>query len=57
MGVTNELFPNERALPAASCLYYATPEGTTNFPASGAAILSDVAAFSNFLRFLAPPSP
>jgi hypothetical protein len=35
-GVTNELFPAERALPAASSLYNAKPEDTTNFPASGA---------------------
>jgi CxxC motif-containing protein (DUF1111 family) len=57
MGVTNELFPDERSLPPASCLYNPTPEDTTNFPASGAAILSDVVAFSNFMRFLAPPAP
>ncbi|HET6218085.1 MAG TPA: di-heme oxidoredictase family protein [Acidobacteriaceae bacterium] len=57
MGVTNELFPEERSLPPSSCLFNATPEDTTNFPASGAAILSDVVAFSNFMRFLAPPAP
>lgn len=57
MGVTNELFPDERSLPPASCLFNPTPEDTTNFPASGAAILSDVVAFSNFMRFLAPPVP
>jgi CxxC motif-containing protein (DUF1111 family) len=57
MGVTNELFPEERSLPPASCLFNPTPEDTTNFPASGAALLSDVVAFSNFMRFLAPPTP
>ena len=57
MGVTNELFPEERSLPPASCLFNPTPEDTTNFPASGAAILSDIVAFSNFIRFLAPPAP
>lgn len=57
MGVTNELFPEERSLPPASCLFNSTPEDTTNFPASGAAILSDIVAFSNFVRFLAPPTP
>jgi CxxC motif-containing protein (DUF1111 family) len=57
MGVTNELFPEERSLPPASCLFNPTPEDTTNFPASGAAVLSDVVAFSNFMRFLAPPTP
>ena len=57
MGVTNELFPEERSLPPLSCLFNPTPEDTTNFPASGAAVLSDVVAFSNFMRFLAPPTP
>jgi CxxC motif-containing protein (DUF1111 family) len=57
MGVTNELFTQERALPPASCVFNPTPEDTTNFPASGAEILSDIVAFSNFMRFLAPPAP
>jgi CxxC motif-containing protein (DUF1111 family) len=57
MGVTNELFPDERMLPPTSCLYNPTPEDTTNFPASGAEILSDVVAFSNFMRLSAPPTP
>jgi CxxC motif-containing protein (DUF1111 family) len=57
MGVTNELFPDERSRPPASCMSNPTPEDSTNFPASGSAIPSDVVAFSNFMRFLAPPSP
>jgi CxxC motif-containing protein (DUF1111 family) len=57
MGVTNELFPEERARPPASCMTNPTPEDSTNFPASGSAIPSDVVAFSNFMRFLAPPVP
>lgn len=57
MGVTNELFPDERMLPPASCLDNPTPEDTTNFPASGADILSDVVAFSNFMRLSAAPTP
>jgi len=57
MGVTNELFPNERGNAPASCLHNATPEDSTNFPASGAAILSDIVGFANFMRFLAPPAP
>jgi CxxC motif-containing protein (DUF1111 family) len=57
MGVTNELFPNERAQPPASCMTNATPEDSTNFPASGAASSSDVVEFANFMRFLAPPVP
>jgi CxxC motif-containing protein (DUF1111 family) len=64
MGVTNELFSNERGGAASACLYNSTPEDTTNFPASHAAIslggtqiLSDTVAFANFMRFLAPPAP
>jgi CxxC motif-containing protein (DUF1111 family) len=57
MGVTNELFPNERAQPPLSCLMNPTPEDSTNFPASGSAISSDVVAFANFMRFLTPPVP
>jgi CxxC motif-containing protein (DUF1111 family) len=57
LGVTNELFPDERMMPPPSCLFNPTPEDTTNFPASGAEILSDVEAFSNFMRLSAPPSP
>jgi len=57
MGVTNELFPTERALPPATCMMNPTPEDSTNYPASGAGILSDVVAFANFMRFLAPPAP
>ncbi len=57
MGVTNELFPNERSLGPNSCLLNSVPEDSTNFPASGAPELSDVVAFANFMRFLAPPAP
>jgi CxxC motif-containing protein (DUF1111 family) len=57
VGVTNELFPNERANPPASCLLNPTPEDTTNFSLSGDQIPSDVEEFSNFMRFLAPPIP
>ncbi len=57
MGVTNELFPEERSSPPSNCMYNATPEDSTNFPASGAAIPSDTVAFANFMRFLAPPTP
>jgi CxxC motif-containing protein (DUF1111 family) len=57
MGVTNELFPEERSGAPAACMTNPTPEDSTNFPASGSAIPSDVVAFSNFMRFLAPPAP
>jgi CxxC motif-containing protein (DUF1111 family) len=56
MGVTNEMFPDERSAPA-SCMTNPTPEDSTNFPASGSAIPSDAVAFSNFMRFLAAPMP
>jgi CxxC motif-containing protein (DUF1111 family) len=69
MGITNELFPNEKPLPEeelneglpASCLNLSGngyPEDTSN-PTStpNAAVLDDVSAFANFARFLAPPSP
>ncbi len=57
IGVTNEIFPNERANPPSSCLYNPTPEDETNFNQSGYAIPSDVVEFSNFMRFLTPPAP
>jgi CxxC motif-containing protein (DUF1111 family) len=57
MGVTNELFPNERANPPANCLGNVTPEDATNFAQTGSAIPSDTVAFSMFMRFLAPPAP
>jgi len=56
IGVTNELFPNERNNPPASCIYNPTPEDSTNFNLSGDQILSDVVEFANFMRFLAPPA-
>lgn len=57
IGVTNELFPNKRANPPASCLYNSMPEDSTNFTQSGTQIPSDIVAFSDFMRFLAPPAP
>ena len=35
MGVTNELFPDERGTPPAACLINPTPEDSTNFDALG----------------------
>jgi len=62
MGITNELFPNERGYPPrpipASCLFNQTPEDGTNFDASSStAIPSDVIAFADFMRFLDQPAP
>ncbi len=57
VGVTNEMFPNERGDPPASCLLNPTPENATNFTQSGDQIPSDIVEFSTFMRFLAPPTP
>jgi CxxC motif-containing protein (DUF1111 family) len=61
MGISNQLFPQERD-EASSCRPYAsTPEDTSNFPptAGGPAVsvLSDIEAFANFMRMLSPPAP
>src|SRR5216683_6218615 len=63
MGVSNELFPQERD-ETPGCLFSATPEDTLNFtpaPAttgsSNTAVISDIEAFANFMRMLAPPTP
>jgi len=63
MGITNQLFPQERD-ETPGCLFNATPEDTLNFtttstPPSNAntAVLSDIEAFANFMRMLAPPTP
>jgi CxxC motif-containing protein (DUF1111 family) len=70
MGITNEIFNNERPLPEedqlgtglpANCLNLGGigyPEDETNPLASpNSAVLDDVSAFANFMRFLAPPLP
>jgi CxxC motif-containing protein (DUF1111 family) len=63
MGVTNQLFPQERD-ETPGCQFNATPEDTLNFtttssPSSNpnAAVLSDIEAFADFMRMLAPPIP
>lgn len=63
MGVTNELFTNERVSPGdpplpKNCLMNPTPEDTTNSAARpDSAVSSDVVAFAMFMRLLAPPKP
>jgi CxxC motif-containing protein (DUF1111 family) len=69
MGVSNELFPQDRPLPEEeqtkglppSCLNLTGtgyPEDTSNpTQTTNAAVLDDVSAFANFMRFLAPPPP
>jgi CxxC motif-containing protein (DUF1111 family) len=57
MGVTNQLFPQERD-ETPDCLFNATPEDTLNFTANpNTAVLSDIEAFADFMRMLAPPTP
>ena len=62
MGVTNELFPNERGYPPtplpAGCLLNPTPEDATNFDSTGTTgVPSDIVAFANFMRLLDQPAP
>jgi CxxC motif-containing protein (DUF1111 family) len=66
MGVTNELFQNERSSPdeslqgglPANCRINPTPEDATNFTASpDYAVPSDTVQFAMFMRLLAPPTP
>jgi CxxC motif-containing protein (DUF1111 family) len=73
MGITNELFPNERPSPdeelasglPASCLFNPTPEDATNFlvtansdaATQNAQVPSDIVQFAMFMRLLAPPTP
>src|SRR6201981_2736388 len=62
MGLTSELFPQERD-ETPTCIFTATPNNSLNFttPATSAtsnpAVISDVEAFANFMRMLAPPTP
>src|SRR6516162_4563623 len=62
MGVTNQLFQQERD-ETPGCVFNATPEDTLNFTppvatgSSKTAVLSDIEAFANFMRMLAPPTP
>jgi CxxC motif-containing protein (DUF1111 family) len=66
MGVTNELFQNERANPdealagglPANCKINPTPEDATVMnPAQYTDVPSDVVQFAMFMRLLAPPTP
>jgi len=66
MGVTNELFQNERASPdealngglPANCKINPTPEDPTNMnPSQYTDVPSDVVQFAMFMRLLAPPTP
>jgi CxxC motif-containing protein (DUF1111 family) len=63
MGVTNQLFPQERD-ETPGCILNSTPEDTLNFttaststPNRNTAVVSDIEAFADFMRMLAPPTP
>jgi CxxC motif-containing protein (DUF1111 family) len=63
MGISNQLFPQERD-ETPSCLYVASPNDTLNFTATptsnpniNTATISDIEAFADFMRMLAPPAP
>jgi CxxC motif-containing protein (DUF1111 family) len=61
MGISNQLFPQERD-ETPGCLYFPSPNDTLNFTttSTGAvnpAVISDIEAFANFIRMLAPPTP
>jgi len=70
MGISNELFPQDRPDPEEDQLALGLPATCLNLSATGypedtsnpkstpnAAVLDDVSAFANFMRFLAPPPP
>ncbi len=56
MGVTNELFPNERD-ETPGCVVNGTPEDATNFDDPGPGFSSDVLKFTASMRFLDQPQP
>ncbi len=63
MGVSNEVFPNERGfaptpLPT-NCLFNPTPEDITNMDQGhdGPTVPSDVVQFTTFMRYLDQPTP
>ena len=61
MGISNQLFPQERD-ETPTCLFTPTPNDTLNFTvtstgATNPAVISDIEAFANFMRMLAPPAP
>jgi CxxC motif-containing protein (DUF1111 family) len=65
MGITSEMFPNERGFPPnpppASCIFNPTPETIMHFQIGGGIDTttqpSDITHFANFMRFLDQPTP
>jgi CxxC motif-containing protein (DUF1111 family) len=68
MGISNLLFPQDRPLPGEDQLLTGLPSNCLNLSGTGypedtanpaatpnSAVLDDVSAFANFMRFLAPP--
>jgi len=63
MGISNQLFPQERD-ETPGCVLTTTPNDTVNFTTTptpsannNTAVLSDIEAFADFMRMLAPPTP
>jgi len=57
MGISNQLFPQKRD-ETQGCVLNPTPDDYLNFSASpNSAVLSDIEAFADFMRMLAPPTP
>jgi CxxC motif-containing protein (DUF1111 family) len=62
MGISNQLFPQERD-ETSTCLFFPSPNDALNFTTpvttatSNPAVISDIEAFANFMRMLAPPTP
>jgi len=67
MGISNQLFPQERD-ETPGCIFNPTPNDNLNFTTtpsatgnssgiSNPAVISDIEAFANFMRMLAPPTP
>jgi CxxC motif-containing protein (DUF1111 family) len=58
-GISNLLFPNERALEnvndSANCDPFGSPNDIFNLGSTGSEVFDDVTAFAAFMRFLAPP--
>jgi len=57
MGISNQLFQQERDETPNCQGGFPTPNDTVNFSSQGVAVLSDIEAFADFMRMLAPPTP
>jgi len=58
MGISNQLFPQERDETPGCQGSFPAPNDTNNFTASSTTgTLSDIEAFADFMRMLAPPTP